>query len=110
MSSQEITVAVQERLPMVYIVLNDGALGTVGHGQRLSGAEAIGYKLPPVDFGAFGRSLGATSFVVRTLRDLLDLDIKTICRHTGPTLIDARIDSVEIPPIGLRIKSLCEAL
>lgn len=110
MNGQEITVAAQERLTVVYIVLNDSALGTIKHGQRLVGAEAIGYKLPSVDFSAFGRSLGANSFVVRHLRDLLDLDIQAICRHPGPTLIDARIDSAEVPPIGLRIKSLRETL
>ena len=46
MNGQEITVAAELGLPVIYIVLNDGALGMVKHGQRLAGAEPIGFELP----------------------------------------------------------------
>ncbi|MBL1261598.1 MAG: hypothetical protein COB33_013840 [Thiotrichaceae bacterium] len=46
MSGQEITVAVAEQLPVIFVVLNDGCLGMVKHGQALGGGEPIGFQLP----------------------------------------------------------------
>ena len=58
MNGQEITVAAELGLPVIYIVLNDGALGMVKHGQRLAGAEPIGFELPQVDFAAMAAAMG----------------------------------------------------
>jgi acetolactate synthase-1/2/3 large subunit len=106
MSGQEITVAVQERLPVIFVVLNDSALGMVKHGQRLTHAEAVGYELPHVDFSLLAISLGAAGHIIRSPQDLLALDIKGICQRRGPTLLDIRIDPEEIPPMYVRIRSL----
>ncbi len=106
MSGQEFTVAVQERLPIVFVVLNDGALGMVKHGQRLTGAEPIGYDLPLVNFAAVARAMGGEGVIVREPRDLYELDVQSMIDRDGPTLIDVRIDPAEIPPIGTRIRSL----
>src|SRR5690606_36846946 len=58
MSRQEITVALECNLPVIYIVLNDAGYGMVNHGQRLSGAEPIVFELPTVDFAAMARAMG----------------------------------------------------
>ena len=47
MSGQEITAALMHELPIVYMILNDQALGTVKHGQRLAGAGASGSSFRP---------------------------------------------------------------
>lgn len=106
MSGQEITVAVQERLAVVFVVLNDGALGMVKHGQRLAHSESIGFELPAVDFSALAKALGAQGHVVRSPQDFLDLDMGAICRRPGPTLLDIRIDREEVPPITTRMRVL----
>jgi acetolactate synthase-1/2/3 large subunit len=106
MNGQEITVALSEKLTVIYVVLNDSALGMVKHGQRLAGAEPIGTELPQVDFAAFARSLGADGHTVRAPNDLLDIDFEAICERGGPTLIDVHIDPDEVPPIATRIKAL----
>jgi acetolactate synthase I/II/III large subunit len=106
MSGQEITVAIQERLPVIYVVLNDASLGMVRHGQRLAGAEAIGCELPEADYAAFARAMGAQAHVIRSPQDLLALDIRAMCTRPGPTLLDVRIDPEEMPPIESRIKTL----
>lgn len=106
MSGQEITVAIQEKLPVIFVVLNDSALGMVKHGQRMTGAEAIGTALPQVDFAAFANAMGARSHVIETPSDLLALDGKAIATHPGPTLLDVRIDAEEAPPIGFRTSFL----
>jgi acetolactate synthase-1/2/3 large subunit len=106
MSGQEITVAVQERLPVVFVVLNDSALGMVKHGQRLAGSEPIAFELPDIDYRAYARAMGAEGHLIRSPQDLLGLDIDAICRRAGPTLLDVRIDPEEVPPIGARMKVL----
>jgi len=106
MSGQEITVAIQEKLPVIFVILNDSALGMVKHGQRMTGAVSLGTDLPMIDFAAVAKAMGADAFVIRSPDDLLALDGKAIANRRGPTLLDVRIDPDEIPPIGFRIGSL----
>lgn len=106
MSGQDITVAIQEKLPVIFVVLNDSALGMVRHGQALTGAEQVGSELPRIDFCGMGKAMGADAYVITSPRDLLDLDIGAICRRAGPTLLDVRIDPHEVPPMNTRVKVL----
>jgi acetolactate synthase I/II/III large subunit len=106
MNGQEITVAVAEKLPVIFLILNDAALGMVKHGQRLTGAERVAFALPRVDFAAMACAMGAQGISVRTPQDLLDLDIGAICARPGPTLLDVHIDAEEVPPMQMRAKVL----
>ena len=110
MSGQEVTVAIEQRLTVIFIVLNDSALGMVKHGQRLSGAEPVGFELPRVDFAALANALGANGIVIESPEDLESLDIQSLCSRPGPTLLDVRIDPEEVPPMTSRIRVLtsCE--
>ena len=106
MSGQELTVAVSEQLPVIFVVLNDSALGMVKHGQRLAGAEQVGFSLPRVDFCMLGHALGAEAHAIYTAKDFDKLDIKAICSRKGPTLLEVYVDPEEVPPMGMRIKGL----
>lgn len=106
MSGQEISAAVAERLSVIFVVLNDQSLGMVKHGQRLAGAEQIGCDLPPTDFAALARALGAEGYTIRSPEDLSKLDIDGMCARKGPTLLDVLIDPEEVPPIGVRMRVL----
>lgn len=106
MSGQELTVAVQHRLPVIFVVMNDQALGMVKHGQRLGGGEAIGFELPPVDFAGVARAMGAQAHTIREPDDFASLDIDAICNASQPTLLDVYIDPEEVPPIQARMKVL----
>lgn len=106
MSGQEITVAAAEQLTILFIVLNDSALGMVKHGQRLAKAEPVGYQLPEVDYRSLAEALGIPAHVIRTPQELDAIDFDAILRHKGPTLLDVRIDGEEIPPISARTKTL----
>ncbi len=106
MSGQEITVALQHRLPVIFVVLNDSAYGMVMHGQKLTGAEQIGIALPTIDFAAVARGMGIKGFVIRAVDDLRALQINELLNHSGPTLLDVRIDTNEIPPISVRTSSI----
>jgi len=106
MAGQEITVAIQEKLPVIFVVLNDRGYGMVRHGQRKTGAESIGHQLPPIDFAAFAEAMGVPGYVIESPNDLRKVDSATICGRKGPSLLDVRIDRDETPPIGLRTRML----
>ncbi|MDO8989897.1 MAG: thiamine pyrophosphate-binding protein [Sideroxyarcus sp.] len=106
MSGQEISVAVAEKLSVIFVVLNDQSLGMVKHGQRLAGAEQIGCTMPPTDFAALARALGAVGLTIRSPEDMSMLDIADMCAHKGPTLLDVLIDPEEVPPMGVRMRVL----
>jgi len=106
MNGQEMTVALTEKLCVVFVVLNDAALGMVKHGQRLAGAEQVGVELPKVDFRLLAESMGIPGHVIRTAEDFDNLDLDAILRNPGPTVLDVRVDKEEVPPMGLRIKIL----
>jgi len=108
MSGQELSVAVAEQQCVIFVILNDAALGMVKHGQRLGGGEQIAYALPATDFAALARSLGGRGHTIRSAADLEALDIKAICNYPGPTLLDVQIDPEEVPPMGSRLRVLLE--
>lgn len=106
MSGQELTVAVAEHLPITFIVLNDAALGMVKHGQRLGGAEPIGYRLPHVDFASVAKAMGANSHAIHNEEELNHFNFDKIFLRSGPTLLDVYIDPEEVPPMGVRMRTL----
>ncbi|MDP3482827.1 MAG: thiamine pyrophosphate-binding protein [Sulfuricella sp.] len=106
MNGQEMTVALVEKLTVVFVILNDAALGMVKHGQRLAGAEQVGVDLPTVDFRLLAESMGIPGHVIRSAEDLERLDLDAILRNPGPTLLDVRIDGEEVPPMLLRMQTL----
>ena len=106
MSAQEITVAAERGLPVIYIVLNDSAYGMVMHGQKLGGAESVGWKLLSVNYAAMASAMGIRGIVIEHATDLHQLDFISLQKNSGPTLIDVRIDRDEVPPMGQRVKSL----
>lgn len=110
MNGQELSVAVAEKLSVIFVVLNDRSLGMVRHGQRLAGAERIGCDMPPTDFAALARALGADAHTIRSPEDLSGLDMAAICARKGPTLLDVLIDPDEVPPMNVRMRVLGNAL
>ena len=106
MSAQEITVAAQHQLPVVFLVLNDSAMGMVMHGQRLGDQESIGWELNTVNYAALAQAMGIDGIVIESPAQLEKLDLEGLFYKNGPTLIDVRIDRDEVPPMSDRIKGL----
>jgi len=109
MNGQEMTVALTEKLTVLFVILNDAALGMVKHGQRLAGAEEIAFELPEVDYRLMAEAMGIQGHVIRTAGDFDNLDLDAILRHQGPTVLDVRIDREEAPPMELRLRTLGSA-
>ncbi|MFC1749136.1 thiamine pyrophosphate-binding protein [Pseudomonadota bacterium] len=106
MSGQELSVAVAEKLQVVFIVLNDQALGMVKHGQRMGGAEPIAFQLPLVDYAKIAEAQGAQAYTIRKPEDFKKIDFKKLDSTIGPTLFDIHIDPEEVPPIDSRVNTL----
>jgi acetolactate synthase-1/2/3 large subunit len=106
MNGSELTVAVAEQLNVIFIILNDASLGMVKHGQRLSGAEQVGYQLPEVDFSAIAQAMGAQGYTINSPKDLENLDIEAMCACKGPSVLDVYVDGEEVPPMKMRIEGL----
>lgn len=101
----DVTVALQEKLPVFFVILNDSEFGMVKHGQNLAGAEHVGYELPKIDFTKYAASMGITTRLIESVQDLQGLNIKELMNE-GPVILDVRIDKEEVPPMGNRLKAL----
>lgn len=101
MNGQEITVAVQEQLPVIYMVLNDGIYGMVQHRHRQVSKANIAFNFPHTNFKMMAEAVGAQGFRIHTIDELLALDFTAICQHAGPTVLDIIIDPQATPPMGM---------
>lgn len=101
MSGQEITVAVEQRLPVIFVVLNDQAYGLIKHAHRTHGKEAVDFSIPQVDFAMMARSTGARGYTIRDIEDFEKIDWGELAAHQGPTLLDVIIDPEEPPPLAM---------
>ena len=106
MSGQEITIAAQEKLSVIFVILNDSVYGMVMHGQRLAGAEPIGFNLQVVDYSRLVKAMGIPGHIIESPEDFDSLNFDEILTRRGPTLLDVRIDREEIPPMVNRLQTL----
>ncbi|WP_020409143.1 thiamine pyrophosphate-binding protein [Hahella ganghwensis] len=106
MSSLEFTVARENHLNVVFIVMNNGSLGTIRHGQKLRGFEDTANALPEVNFALMGKALGIESYRIIDMEQLRDIDWSAILNQRDPVLLDMVINGDIAPPIGQRINTL----
>jgi len=108
MAGQEITVALQHKIPVIYVVMNDGVLGMVKHGQKLGGAEEVGFELPKIDYAKMAQAMGIEGITIKTPEELMAIDWQHLGEKKAPTLINLLIDPNEVPPMGQRVKGLAD--
>lgn len=106
MNSQEIGVARQLGINVVVMVLNNGVLGTVMHGQRMRGLENTANELPRTDFAMMARAMDIEAYRISSIEELEALGIDSLFRRSGPLLLDVLVDREIAPPIGQRVKNL----
>lgn len=101
MNGQEITVAVGEGLPVIYLILNDSRYGMVQHRHRQVVKEPLDFAFPTVDFVMMAKAMGADGYTVRTMADWAALDFAAICKRQGPTVLDIYVDPAPMSPQGM---------
>jgi acetolactate synthase-1/2/3 large subunit len=103
--NNEINTAVQARIPAVWIVLNDAGFGLVDQGVRKLGFHDFELRIPPVDFAAIARAMGAQGERVTTEPEL-EAALARAMASDAPFVVDVAIDPAEVAPMAARIRSL----
>jgi acetolactate synthase-1/2/3 large subunit len=106
MAGMEALVAMRERLPVLFVVFNDGRYNMVHHGMRQIFGAAAPYDTPPVDFAAWAGALGVPAAVISGPGELTKGLVDSLCALGGPALIDARIDPTARIRGGGRVEAL----
>lgn len=95
----DLRTAVTYRLPVKFVVFNNGRLGMVKLEQEQSGLPEYGTQLDNPDIAAVANAMGLESqLVVRP--DEVSAAVKAALAHDGPYLLDIRTnpDEISIPP------------
>jgi acetolactate synthase-1/2/3 large subunit len=106
MAGMEALVAMRERLPILFVVFNDGRYNMVHHGMRQIFGAAAPYDTPPVDFAAWAGALGVPAAVISGPGELTKGLVDSLFALGGPALIDARIDPTARIRGGGRVEAL----
>ena len=92
MTIQELGTAVQERLPVKMVILNNGYLGMVRQWQQLFYDGRISQTpIASPDYTKLADAYGATGLCVER-RDQLRPALAAAARATGPVIVDVRIE------------------
>ena len=98
MSGHELAAAVQEELPIVVLVVNNGMYGTIRmHQERLFPGRVVGTDLVNPDFVAWARAFGAYGELVVRSEDFPDAFERAL-GEPRPALLELRVDPEAITP------------
>ena len=98
MNGQELATAVQENLPIVFFVVNNGMYGSVRwHQEREYPDRVLGTDLLNPDFAALARAYGAHGETVARTEDLPPAFERALASGK-PALIDIKLDPEAIVP------------
>ena len=104
MNGFEVHTAVDEGLPVIWIVLNNHGHAMVNQGDKLMRGRDLGVSQfkHPLDAAAVARARGARGVRVTTPGELQHALVDAFAHGDGPTVIDAVVDPDEIPPTLVR--------
>ncbi|MFH2203912.1 MAG: thiamine pyrophosphate-binding protein [Elusimicrobiota bacterium] len=107
MNGFEVHTAVENDVPVVWLVLNNGGLGMVYHGERIQfGGKFVTSRFAkPMDVAAMARAMGAQAHVVEKPDELQGV-LRSALKSGRPTVIDARVDIEACPPTADRFRTL----
>jgi benzoylformate decarboxylase len=91
-SPQAIWTAVQHRLPITIVVINNAGYGAMrSFSQVLQVRDVPGIELPGIDFVSLARSMGCAGRLVTDPAQLDDA-LADACRSEGPSLVEVVVD------------------
>ncbi|HKS98914.1 MAG TPA: thiamine pyrophosphate-dependent enzyme [Rugosimonospora sp.] len=91
----EVSTAVATGAPAVWVVFNDACYNMCAQGVDVLGLTNVDCSLPPTDFAAYARALGAAGITVRRTDELAG-SLAAALRSTGPVVVDVHVD----PQVG----------
>lgn len=110
MCAGDVHVAVEEQLPVVWVVLNDGGHGMVRHGEALAfgASRSVTRFARGIDAAALAEAMGATG--IRATTDDLDAALARALTIAGPVVIDVEISPGIAPPLLARRVALVKSM
>ncbi len=103
----ELLTCVEQRLPVVFAVMNDGRWNMVEHGFRtVYGAVPEGFVSTVADFGAAAKAVGAIGMRLSRPGDLDPGSLRAAATLRRPVVLDVRIDASESLTPGTRAASI----
>jgi acetolactate synthase-1/2/3 large subunit len=98
MNGQELATAVQYRLGVIFVVIDNGMYGTIRmHQERTYPGRVLGTDLRNPDFAALARAYGAHGETV-SRTDEFPAALERARAHRGPALLHVRIDPQALTP------------
>ncbi len=99
MHGTEVSTAVCNNIPVIFVVLNNGRLAMVDVGMKKMFNFTVGSVFEtPMNATAFAQSLGAAAFRCSDENDVARA-LQFAINHQGPTVVEVLVDPEEIPPI-----------
>ena len=107
MNGMEVHTAVENDIPVIWVVLNNGGFGMVhlGETRQFKGKFNTGLFRRPLDIVKMAEALGALAFKAERPGEV-EKFIRMGLAADRPTVIDARIDANACPPAAVRIETL----
>jgi acetolactate synthase-1/2/3 large subunit len=98
-NAQELATAVQDRLSVVVLLINDGGYGAFREWQRKHGSERVkAVDLLTPDFMLLAQAFGAVGMRAKGLEDVGPL-LKAACKETKPVLLEVPV-ALQHPGFG----------
>ena len=92
MASTELATIVRHRVPVIVVVVNNGAYGTIRmHQERRYPGHVVGTELVNPDFARFAELCGAFAVTIADRGELGDR-LSAALAHRGPSLVHVRSD------------------
>ncbi|MBU1640036.1 MAG: thiamine pyrophosphate-binding protein [Proteobacteria bacterium] len=109
MNGFEVATAVDNDIPVIWVVFNNAMLGMVYHGRRLFKnpiPEGLPSRFKRVDYAMVAEGLGARGIRIDTDNPLSRELMNDIIAEGRPTVLDVWIDDQIVPPIHSRIATV----
>ena len=110
MNGMEVHTAVEHKVPVTWIVLNNGGHGMIYHGERaqFGGKFRSSVFSRALDIAEVARGLGARALRVEHPGELAAA--LASAPADGPLVLDVLADLTEPPPMGARVRALTREL
>jgi acetolactate synthase-1/2/3 large subunit len=107
MNGMEVHTAVDNKIPVIWVVLNNGGHGMVYHGEKIQFGGKFNSSMfsQRLNIAGIAQGLGAVSMLATNPGDV-EKCVKKALKLNSPCVIEVVIDASEVPPIGHRIHSL----
>jgi acetolactate synthase-1/2/3 large subunit len=107
MNGMEIHTAVENDIPVVWVVMNNGGLGMVHVGETIQfkGKFNSSQFKKPMNIAKMAEALGALSFRAE-LPGEVEVAVKQAIASGRPSVVEVMVDPDAKPPMGMRLATL----